>query len=82
MNVWFEICKQHHGDMLSWQLLFELVREARCYGDANVMQMEIDLAYGLKDGHASKIHSFYSVILYYINVTTCVLSFSNTFQVI
>ena len=34
---------------LSWQKLFELIREARCNGDSNVTQMEIDLAYGLKD---------------------------------
>jgi hypothetical protein len=82
MNVWIERCKQHNGGRLSWQRLSELVREARRNGDANVTQREIDLAYGLKDGQVSKFHPFYSVILYYTNVTTCVLYFSDTFEVI
>jgi hypothetical protein len=50
MNVWIEICKQHHGSRLSWQPLSELVRESCRNGDSNVMQKKIDLAYGLKDG--------------------------------
>ena len=50
MKVCIERCKQCHGSRLSWKQLFELVREARCNEDANVKQMEIDLAYGLKDG--------------------------------
>jgi hypothetical protein len=58
MNVWIEICKQHHGGRLSWQRLSELVREAHRNGDVNVTQREIDLAYGLKDGQARKFTHF------------------------
>jgi hypothetical protein len=58
MKVWIEICKQHHGGRLSWKQLSELVREARRNGDANVIQREIDLAYGLKDRHARKFTHF------------------------
>jgi hypothetical protein len=58
MKVWIEICKQHHGGRLSWKQLSELVREAHHNGDANVIQREIDLAYGLKDRHASKFTHF------------------------
>ena len=64
MNVWIEICKQHNGGRLSWQRLYDLVREACRNGYANVMQREIDLAYGLKDGHASKFTHF--IQLFYI----------------
>jgi hypothetical protein len=64
MNVWIERCKQHNGGRLSWQRLSALVREARCNGDANVTQREIDLAYGLKDGHVSKFTHF--IQLFYI----------------
>jgi hypothetical protein len=64
MNVWIERCKHHHGGRLSWQRLSELVREARHNGDANVTQREIDLAYGLKDGHESKFTHF--IQLFYI----------------
>jgi hypothetical protein len=64
MNVWIEICKQHHGGRLSWKRLYELVREALRNRDANVTQREIDLAYGLKDGHASKFTHF--IQLFYI----------------
>ena len=64
MNVWIEICKQHNGGRLSWQRFSELVREARRNGDANVTQREIDLAYGLKVGHANKFTHF--IQLFYI----------------
>ena len=50
MNVWIEICKQHNGGRLSWKRLSELVIEAHRNKYSNVMQREIDLAYGLKDG--------------------------------
>jgi hypothetical protein len=58
MNVWIERCKQHNQGRLSWQRLFELVREAHCNEDANVTQREIDLAYGLKDGHVRNFTHF------------------------
>jgi hypothetical protein len=58
MNVWIKRCKQHHGGRLSWKRLSELVREARCNIDANVMQREIDLAYGLKDGQVRNFTHF------------------------
>jgi hypothetical protein len=62
MKVWIERCKQHHGGRLSWKQLSELVREAHRNGDANVTQREIDLAYGLKDGQASKFTHFIQLI--------------------
>ena len=50
MKVWIDRCKQRHGGRLSWKEPSELVREACRNGDANVMQREIDLDYGLIDG--------------------------------
>jgi hypothetical protein len=64
MNVWIEICKQHNGVRLSWKKLYELVREARHNGNANVTQREIDLAYGLTDGQVSNFTHF--IQLFYI----------------
>ena len=64
MNVWIERCKQHNGGRLLWKKLSELVREARRNKDVNVTQREIDLAYGLKDGHVSNFTHF--IQLFYI----------------
>jgi hypothetical protein len=64
MNVWIERCKQHNGGRLSWKQLFDLVREACRNRDVNVMQREIDLAYGLKDGQVRKFTHF--IQLFYI----------------
>ena len=64
MRVWIEICKKHNGGRLSWQRLFELVREAHHNRDANVTQREIDVAYGLKDGKVRKFTHF--IQLFYI----------------
>ena len=64
MNAWIEIFKQHNGGRLSWQQLSELVRETCCNRHANVTQREIDLAYGLKDGHVRKFTHF--IQLFYI----------------
>jgi hypothetical protein len=64
MNVWIERCKQHNGSRLSWQRLSEFIREAHCNGDVNVMQREIDLAYGLKHGQVSNFTNF--IQLFYI----------------
>ena len=58
MNVWIERCKHHNGGRLSWQRLFELVREARRNGVSNVTQREIYLAYGLEDGQVRKFTHF------------------------
>jgi hypothetical protein len=62
MKVWIEICKQHHGGRLSWKQFSELVRDAHRNGDANVTQREIDLAYGLKNGHEIKFIHFIQLI--------------------
>jgi hypothetical protein len=64
MNVWIEICKQHHGGRLSWKKLSRLIRESRCNNDANVAQREIDLAYDLKYGQEIKFTHF--IQLFYI----------------
>jgi hypothetical protein len=62
MRVCIEICKQHHVGRLSWKKLSQLVREARCNGDANFTQREIDLAHGLKDQWESKFTHFIQLI--------------------
>ena len=49
MSEWIERCKERNNDRLSWKLLSKLVREAYRSGYGNVTDMEIDLAYGLKD---------------------------------
>ena len=53
MSEWIETCKAHNDGRLSWQLLFELIREAYRSGDGNVTDKKIDLAYGLKDTKVS-----------------------------
>ena len=64
MNVWIERCKKHHGGRLSWQKLSGFVRESSRNSDVNFTQREIDLAYSLKDEHASKFTHF--IQLFYI----------------
>ena len=52
MNVWIERCAQSsHG--ISWEGVASLVKEAQCNGDNNLIEREIDLAYGVKDQMAS-----------------------------
>jgi hypothetical protein len=58
VKVWIDRCKQCHGGRLSWKELSKLVREAPHNGDSDVMQMEIDLTYYLKDGKARKFTHF------------------------
>ena len=53
MSEWIETCKARKDGRLSWKLLFELIREAYRSGDGNITDMEIDLAYGLKDRKVS-----------------------------
>ena len=64
MKVWIERYKECQGGSLSWQQIFELVREAHRSGEFNVKKREIDLAYGLKDGKESKFTHF--IQLFYI----------------
>jgi hypothetical protein len=52
MKVWIERCKQS-GQGLSWEGVASLVKATHHNGDTNLTQREIDLAYGLKDKHAS-----------------------------
>ena len=52
MKVWIERCAQlGHG--ISWEGVDSLVKEAQRNGDNNLTEREINLAYGLKDKHAS-----------------------------
>ena len=53
MSEWIETCKSLNDGRLSWQPLFELIREVYRSGDGNVTDREIDLAYGLKDRKVS-----------------------------
>jgi hypothetical protein len=64
MKVWIDRCKEHHCGRLSWKELSELVREYHRNGDSDVTQMEIDLAYSLKDGKESKFTHF--IQLFYV----------------
>jgi hypothetical protein len=64
MKVWIDRCKEHHGGILSWKELSELVGEARHNGYYDVKQREIDLAYCLKDGKERKFTHF--IQLFYI----------------
>ena len=52
MNVWIERCeKSGHG--ISWEGVASLVKAAQHNGDKNLTEMEINLAYGVKDKMAS-----------------------------
>ena len=60
MKVWIERCAQlGHG--ISWEGVASLVKAAQCNGDR---KRGIDLAYGLKDKHASILinHSKYVIL--------------------
>ena len=62
MKVWIERCKKScHG--ISWEGMSSLVKAAHCNGDRNITEMEIHLAYGLKDKMASILinHSKYFI---------------------
>ena len=47
MKVWIERCKQY-GHGISWEGVASLVKETQHNGDTNLIESEIDLAYGLK----------------------------------
>lgn len=53
MKVWIERCKPSNNGRLSWYGVSTLVKEVERRGDTNIIQMGIDLAYGLKDAQAS-----------------------------
>ena len=52
MKLWIEKCEQHDG-RLSWEGVATLIKIAHRNEDHNLMQREIDLAYGLKDKQVS-----------------------------
>ena len=52
MKVWIDRYIQCNG-RLSWEGVATLLKEAHHNQDTNLTQREIDLAYGLKDKHAS-----------------------------
>ena len=54
MQVWIERCNQS-GRGLSWEDVASLVKEAHRNGDGNLIEREINLAYGLKDKQVSMI---------------------------
>ena len=51
MKVWIERCDQS-GHGISWDGVSSLVKTTHHNGDTNLIEREIDLAYGLKDKHA------------------------------
>ena len=48
MKVWIERCKQS-GHGISWEGVASLVKATHHNGDRNLIEREIDLAYGSKD---------------------------------
>ena len=52
MKVWIKRCEQY-GHGISWEGVASLVKPTHRNGDRNLTEMEIDLAYGLKDKMAS-----------------------------
>ena len=52
MKVWIERCAQS-GHGISWEGVASLVKAAQPNGDNNLIEREIDLAYGVKDKMAS-----------------------------
>ena len=48
MKVWIEQCEQS-GHGVSWEGVASLVKATQCNGDRNLIEREINLAYGLKD---------------------------------
>ena len=50
--IWIEQCEQS-GHGISWEGVASLVKAAHCNGDTNLIEREINLAYGLKDKHES-----------------------------
>jgi hypothetical protein len=52
MKLWIEQCEQNDG-RLSWEVVATLIKRAHHNEDHNLMQREIDLAYGLKDKQVS-----------------------------
>ena len=48
MKVWIE-WREQYGHGISWKGVASLVKATHRNGDTNLTQMEIDLAYGLKD---------------------------------
>ena len=63
MKVWIERCEQL-GNGVSWERVASLVKVAHRNGDTNLIEREIDLAYGLKDKMASILinHSKYFIL--------------------
>jgi hypothetical protein len=53
MKVWIDRCNIQCNGRLSWEGVATLLKEAHRNQDTNLTQREIDLAYGLKDKHAS-----------------------------
>ena len=52
MKVWIERCEQS-GHGISWEGVASLVKATQRNGDRNIIEREIDLAYGVKDKMAS-----------------------------
>ena len=52
MKVWIEQCEQlGHG--ISWEAVALFIKAAHRNGDRNLIEREIDLAYGLEDKQES-----------------------------
>ena len=56
MNLWIERCEQS-GHGISWEGVASLVKSTHQNGDTNIIEREVDLAYGLKEKHGSILNS-------------------------
>ena len=52
MKVWIE-WREQYGHGISWECVASLVKASHRNGDTNLIENEINLAYGLKDKQVS-----------------------------
>ena len=75
MKVWIERCKQlDHG--ISWEGVASLVKATHRNGDTNIIEREINLAYGLKDKHVSILINHSKYFIFQITFLCTCYSFS------
>lgn len=77
MKRWIEQCLQVY-DILSWDMVAELIRKACLDHDTDLTQREIDIAYGAKDRNVSisNFHFCYSNLITF----SCKVSYTYTYK--
>ena len=73
MKVWIERCEQSGHVISTWEGVASLVKETHRNGDTNLIEREIDLAYGLKYKQESILIShtinFFSILFIYMFIS-------------